>query len=337
MAASPKGSVSVLTELPLDPSLWWKPSDDHCHTPGDTRDWCETVWFSFMVPERGIGGWLYAQMRPNLGTLSGGAFVWAPGGLAPWEQPYYGYQFFEPLPENLDLTNVTFRNGVSVKCLAPGMSYDLGYRFRDSEEFVADLHFEGITPPVPHVRGAPPFVGGSSHYDQHGHVTGTIQLLGETIPVDCISIRDRSWGRRPEHIGRGKGRLSYAVGSVSADESFLVFCTPVGDDPLTEREQLSSGYLLRDGVFSRLAKAERLNECDPQTGAVATIRIEAVDELGRKLGLVGTAVSGIALPNSHLCVAATIRWDVNGRIGYGEDQDVWPFGLFADHIKQLRS
>lgn len=116
-----------------------------------------------MVPVRGIGGWLYAQIRPNLGTLSGGGFVWAPGGAAPWEQPYYAYQFFEPLPEALDLTNVTFRNGLSVKCLEPGMVYDLGYKFRDSGEFVADLRFEGVTPPVPHLRGAPPFVGGSSH------------------------------------------------------------------------------------------------------------------------------------------------------------------------------
>jgi hypothetical protein len=113
---------------------------------------------SFMVPEQGIGGWMYAQMRPNLGTLSGGGFVWAPGGWTPWEQPYNGYQFFEPLPENLDLNLKIL--GAKIRFIAPtaqqlprtrdhtpdGESHPLGRRSLHSWRIycgsLARLHFE---------------------------------------------------------------------------------------------------------------------------------------------------------------------------------------------------
>ena len=190
-------------------------------------------------------------MRPNAGASSGGAFVYDDGGWLPWELPYYGFLWHQPLPDPLDLRAVEFSNGVSVRALEPGMVYDLGYRFRDQDDFVADLHFEGISPPVPHLAGAPPFTG-SSHYDQHGRVTGELRLLGERIPVDCISVRDRSWGRRPEHLGR-RSRFSYCFGATSTNDAFLAFCRP--PNHVDETEELTSGYLIRDGEVRRLVSA----------------------------------------------------------------------------------
>ena len=280
-----------------------------------------------------MAGWLYVQVRPNIGTVSGGAFVYGPGAWGAWEQPYYAYQQFQAVPDPFDLRDVTFPNGVSVRCLESGQSYDLGYRFRDHTEFTAALHFEGLTAPVPHLVGAPPFVGGSSHFDQHGRVTGELQLLGETIPVDCIAVRDRSWGRRPEHVGRSGGRLSYVFGSTSDDEAFLVFCRPDGSGE--DREQLSTGYLLRDGSLQRLASATRINHRDAVTGGIDELIIQATDEAGRRLHVSGTAMSRFALVTNHLCVNTFLRFDVDGRVGHGEDQDVWAIGEFADHLKLL--
>jgi hypothetical protein len=217
---------------------------------------------------------------------------------------------------------------VSVKMIEPGMVYDLGYRFRDHDDFTAELRFEGLTPPVPHVQGAPPFIG-SSHYDQHGRVTGTLRLHGETIPVDCFAVRDRSWGRRPEHIGMASGRLSYVFGTTTADEGFLVFTTPPGDDQDADVEHLSSGYLFRDGALRRLATATRRNERDPATGGVRRIEVAAVDADGRALNVVGDAVSAMAMDRANLCINTFLRFDVDGREGWGEDQDVWPFARFA--------
>src|SRR6266540_3899279 len=182
----------MAVELPFDEHLRFREADDGLHEPGPSVDWTETTWWSFNVPERSLAGWLYASMRPNLGMVGGGAFVYDRAAWVPWELPYYGWLQLQPLPDPLDLRAVTFRNGVTVRCKEPGMRYELGYRFRDHTDFVADLDFEGLTPPVPHVHGAPPFTG-SSHYDQHGRLTGSLLLRGEHIDVDCISVRDRSW------------------------------------------------------------------------------------------------------------------------------------------------
>lgn len=314
--------------LPFEDHLLFAPADDRRHEPGPDMDWTETTWWSFNVPERALAGWLYAQVRPNLGTCAGGAFVYDPTAFVAWDQPYYAWTSHDRLPAAWDFDDVEFRNGVRVRALEPGMRYELGYRFRSERDFVADLAFEGLTQPVPHLRGAPPFVG-SSHYDQHGRVTGTLQLRGETIEVDCFAVRDRSWGRRPELLGRVH-RLSYAFATTPAREAFLVFAAPPADDHFCETETLTSGYLLRDGVLRRLVHAERRNERDPVTSAVRRIDISATDSDGRQLEVTGVARSAMALPTAHVTINTLLEWQMASGTGWGEDQDVWPIASLAD-------
>jgi hypothetical protein len=115
----------------LEPGLAWTEADDRVHEPASDRlDWTETTWWSFGAPERALFGWLYCQLRPNNGTVAGGAFVYDRSGSAPWDLPYFPYSQYTPLDPQVDLRDVTFRNGVSVRCLQPGMRYSLGYRFR---------------------------------------------------------------------------------------------------------------------------------------------------------------------------------------------------------------
>ena len=113
-----------------------------------------------------------------------------PGAISPWEQPYYGWFSHHPMPEKLELSDVSFKSGYSVRCLEPTMRYALGYQFRDSRELVADLEFQAIVPPVPHVQGAPPFVG-SSHYDQPGRLTGTLESRGWSSVSSVTPRRSR--------------------------------------------------------------------------------------------------------------------------------------------------
>ena len=50
------------------------PADDQHHFAVLGDDWwaTETAWFSFHAPERGLGGWFYTLLRPNIGTVAGG-------------------------------------------------------------------------------------------------------------------------------------------------------------------------------------------------------------------------------------------------------------------------
>lgn len=60
------------------PNASFTPRDDHFHFEemGDDRRATETAWFSFHYPERRLGGWLYTLIRPNIGTVAGGAWIW---------------------------------------------------------------------------------------------------------------------------------------------------------------------------------------------------------------------------------------------------------------------
>ena len=320
-------------DFPFDEAVRFSDADDDVHPPGPKRDWTETTWWSFHVAERSLAGWLYVQMRPHLGTASGGAFVYDPAGWLPWQLPYFGYTQFQAMPDPLDLRAATFPNGVSVACEVPGRRYRLGYRFRDQTEFVADLVFEGVIPPVPHLQGAPPFTA-SSHYDQPGRVTGTIELWGERIAVDCVSVRDRSWGRRPEMLGT-RTHLSYAFGSSSPGDAFLAFCAPPKGDPHCDVERLTSGYLYRDGCVRRLASATRRVTRDPGTGGVRQVEISGADTDGRPLEAFGTARSRMVLPGSTLCINTFLQWDLGGDRGWGEDQDVWSVAALAERFSRV--
>ncbi|MDE0615756.1 MAG: hypothetical protein OXI32_15180 [bacterium] len=316
----------------IEPELYFTEADDCLHPVDDpAADWTETMWWSFIVPERLMCGWLYTQVRPNLGTQAGGAFVYDNTGRTSWELPYFGYQHHQPLPEPLDLRDVTFRTGVSTKMVEPGMAYELGYRFRDQTDFIASLRFEGLTPPVPHAQGAPPFTR-SNHFDQHGRITGTIELRGEEIQIDSVSVRDRSWGRRPEILGRTRRRLSYTFGHTDADELFLAFCMP--DEPLTDTESLASGYLVRDGQLRRLTSGVRRTRRDPNTGAVRELHLECTDSDQRLLSANGLAQSCFFMNNVGVTVNSVVEWTTVDGGGFGEDQDVWTTAHMNDYLRQ---
>lgn len=308
------------------------PDDDRLHPASDKHSWTETSWWSFNVPERNLGGWLYVQVRPHQDSTAGGAFVWDDTASLPWELPFYGMFTHQKLAPDLDLRHARLESGVGIDVVEPGMVYDLSYRFRDEHDFVADLHFEGLIPPFPYLSGTPPF-SASSHFDQPGHLTGVVRLRGEDVAVDCLSVRDRSWGPRPEHWGRA-GRLSYAFGTFDRGNGFLAFCSPVGDDPFSEEERLTTGYLLRDGVARRLTAGRRRNRRDDGDGMVREIDLSLEDETGRTLEVSGTSVARMVLPRHRITYNSLIRWAAAGSTGYGEDQDLWPMPLAADRVRE---
>ena len=61
--------------------------DDGLHALSDRWWETETAWFSFHHPERRLGGWLYTMVRPNIGTVAGGAWVWDDTAWLPWPSP----------------------------------------------------------------------------------------------------------------------------------------------------------------------------------------------------------------------------------------------------------
>ncbi len=170
------------------------------------------------------------------------------------------------------------------------------------------------------------------------HVTGQIELDGETIDIDSLSVRDRSWGPRPgpRPPGSGSGSkprpprdpaqaqrppyspfgIGYVFGTQDADEMFLAYTLPCLWDGAA-RDVVTTGYLVRDGRYGLLVDGRRRCEFDPDQGWMRTIWLEAVDEHGRELSAVGRMVSH---HGEHGQGSAYFHWEWDGASGYGEDQ-----------------
>lgn len=290
--------------------------DDGFHFNEMGDDWwaTETAWFSFHHPERRLGGWLYTMARPNIGTIAGGAWVWDDSAHLSWEVLYSANYSALKIPVGQDLSDIRLPTGVSIKTLEPCMSYALGYE--DGERLKATLRFDAVMPAEPLTATGSTF-GSAHHFDQIGRVHGELLLYGERIDIDCLAMRDRTWGRRPENRPR---QAAYVTGVATAAHGFLVVTNvrPEGD-------LAAYGFLRRDGRTVSLAHGERRVERDPQHGWATRIELWATDMEGRELHAVGQPVSRIFI-NRHTFIDlnSLVRWDIGGEVAWGEDQDMWP-------------
>lgn len=288
--------------------------DDDLHPPSDNFYETETFWFSFFVPEHGLGAWLYASVKQNIGVTGGGMWIWDAHGADPWDAAYFQQFGHLKSPTPIGPGDLDFPTGLTIRTRTPAMVYDLG--FDDRAGTVVELRFDALEEPVALLRGAPPYPK-ASHYDQTGRVTGHLVLDGERIEVDCYAMRDRSWGPRYE---RGYRRVGYTW-AASPELSMLTFTAPEGSGP----EHVYAGYLRRDGEVARIVDGTRSVRRDPRHGWVTGIETEIVDERGRRTSARAEGGSHLILPGStSVCVNTSLSWTVDGIPMHGEDQDVWP-------------
>jgi len=298
--------------------------DDDFHDEQLSDRWweSETNWFSWNVPERRLGGWTYGQARPNARLCNGGVWLWDDTAALSWDLPYHAHYSGLRLPDRADrdMRDFEWPTGVHVRMLEPLTKYAIDYD--DGPELEVHLEFAAIMPPNPHPIGVAPFVKGT-HFDQAGHVTGELVLRGEHIPVDCFSVRDRSWGPRP--MGRPKRRnaatpdtaarsrgIGYSFGVAGPRDAWLVYSTPgVNDDPVV------CGFLLRDGEYAHILRGVRRLRVDADAGWPTGMEIEAVDDADRHLTVAGEAVSRHWRGNGG---DSLFRWHWDAHVGWGEDQ-----------------
>jgi hypothetical protein len=298
-------------------------ADDDFHDEVLSDRWweSETNWFSWNVPERRMGGWTYAQVRPNANLCNGGVWVWDDTAALEWDLPYHVHYSGLQLPPRSvrDMRDFAWPTGVHTKVLEPLQRYAIDYD--DAPDLELHLEFDAIMAPNPHPVGVAPFIKGT-HFDQAGHVTGEVVLHGERIAVDCYSVRDRSWGPRP--MGRPKrkpadagarsraGGIGYSFGVAGPRDAWLVYSTPSLDgDPVV------CGFLLRDGVYAHILRGERRLAVDPVAGWPVRMEIDAVDDAGRTLAVTGNAASRHWRGNGG---DTLFHWQWDRCDGWGEDQ-----------------
>ena len=147
----------------------------------------ETQYFSFSIPEAKIHSNLYLWHHPNLGVVSGGAWVWQGSKRHPVEAELNDFRLFmrDDRLQN-DLHDYRLANGYGVKVIEPLKRFHVTYRDDDRRNSF-DLEFTGLIPPV--------MTADNTHFEQPMKVRGELVLRGTRHDVDCFTIRDRSWGK----------------------------------------------------------------------------------------------------------------------------------------------
>jgi hypothetical protein len=303
------------TALVAADDMWHQPTSNHPH-------WTETSYWGFYAPNRRLSGIVYNMWRRNLGIVSSRVWIWNDKGDTFVDALYSSMQEHLVIPCDADPTNFSLPNGLSCQRVTPLQCHRL--RFTDGDAVHFDLTAQGVRAPVAafHASGD----SGAGHFDQHIHVTGSLELWGESIDIDCVSMRDRTWSVRDDSMGTSIRMIAGYMHAASLDDQgWLVMA--VGSPEAPDEQQIPSGTgsLVLDGKAATVVGGTR-RVTQRSNGRPTRIEVELHDGLGRTHRVRGKALNHFAtmLSPAFLTWFSLYRWvDETGRESYGESQEAW--------------
>ena len=299
------------------------PDDALFHPAGDDPWAYESYWFSFFVPDRKLMVYVYPWFRPNLGIAAGGVSAWDHTGAEPWNIVHSDYHWHLPCPAAEQMINgntLTLPQGVKLRVLEPLSKFEISY---EHPRLSLNVRFDAIHPAVIATRpiGNSQLFGG--RIDQCGRVTGELNLGGEIIAIDCLSMRDRSWGARRDD--NRDLNIGYFHATATETDAFLAcsnHAAPVDGTSKDIDAPVVFGYLIKDGDYQPLSQGNVTFTRDAQ-GRPLTVEIRGIDANGRALTASGSALSYFASqPSPGLFnLSSLATWHFNGISCTGELQN----------------
>ncbi len=251
--------------------------DDRLHPASDHWWETETAWFSFNVPERRIGGWFYNQVLATQQICNGGAWV--------WDDSADRVRFTRcatracvPRRRELDLRDVQLPNGNHLQVLEPLMSYRL--RYSDPGRFEADLRFDGIMAPNAHPIGVAPSGVVATSTNRCTSPARSPWTAKCSLSTACRCATGRgvpgpqgpdprkpppdpgAAASKPTKARRPPEGVGYPFATADERNGWLLYSRPTVVDGIAS-DELSTGYLLRDGVYGHLVSGRRRTWLDP--------------------------------------------------------------------------
>jgi hypothetical protein len=288
----------------------------------------ETQYLGFSVPEHDIQGLSYLWHHPNLGVVTGGAWVWK--GVKNNSLSCEIFDMVSYVDDSVladDLHHFRLPNSYEVEVVKPLQL--LRARYTDEARGNSfDIEFEALAEPMVLETGF--------HLEQPMRTRGTLTLGGERYEVDGYGVRDRSWGQLRREVHSDLPPMAWMTAIFGPD---LIFGTTAFDSPDRDPDwkgvleppggdPLRGGWICRDGVYSPVVSVVKRTHRNEVTLFPESVELTITDATGYTLEARGTVVAAADWRIWHnveaiVCLA---RWECDGRVGYGDVQDVLSHG-----------
>ena len=325
-------------------------ADEYFHEKSPDPYWSENTLFGFTVPERNLCGFVYWYWRPNMNLVVAGPCVWDHTGEDVYNCKYYGWDQHLAIPPGSQMYDFKLSNSLACRMIEPQKQYHITY---DRNGFKLDLLWTALAEPHymklkksgeedPGIKNWVKKEGDYSvgHYEHAGWFKGWIEVEGERIEINCGALRDRGWGPRHADI-KDPLRAGWPYAFASAQSGWHLYDPQTElkfeDDPIEgTTETVTTGFYIRDGIKAQVVSGTRRAERG-RDGRVLTQVIHAVDELGRELHAKGQTMNWLKWPiNSDIINWwSMVRWEYDGQVVYGEDQDFMNFKHYRRYWRKL--
>jgi hypothetical protein len=189
-----------------------RPEDDGLHPLGPEPNFNESMYFNFFDPKKLVGGFVRMGNRANEGQAEMTVCLFLPEDrvLFAFDRPEIDHNdAFDAGGLRFDILEPTERlrttyKGRAIQLDNPRALADPGRAFRESPRcsVALDLEHRAVGPMYgeSHDKGEEGREAdkqfAKAHYEQHMHVSGTLDLEGTSLAIDGYGLRDHSWGPR---------------------------------------------------------------------------------------------------------------------------------------------
>jgi hypothetical protein len=294
----------------------------------------ETYWFEILVPSADLIAHVYVYMRPNLSICSAG--VWISRGFSehPLQMDHFNYQAALPMPREQGNTIHVPEIGLKLTVIEPLKHLEITYEPPNNNVRVELFARAAMAPAVRNT---------GKHFNQFMRYTGTIRIGAETIEVDDISMRDRSWGEARAEDPTVVPVTAWASGFFKDKQiafNFIGFDDPkyevewAGVYPIPSDRTLMDGWYLENGLLTKVVRMSKRSVRDPRHRmALSSVQVEFEDAAGRTHHLLGKTRAACWMqnwPNVYVWLPL-MEWDLNGVKGWGDCQEY----LCTDYAKRF--
>lgn len=314
-------------------------TDMDFHTPPDAPpDWAETTLFDLHLPHANIHAWVYLCFRAGVGAVLCDITVTDSTSGHVLDVSYIDAQNYLPLPKRMD--RFTLPNGLSLDATAGPRDHYVDYVGIDSTEIhidvrgvmepydITDPSIDPMAPPQPEAAAEGSGFGAAyaNHFDMTCRITGELVLHGRTIPVDCLSVMDHSWGPRPE---RGMRAMCWVNANFESDFALHGIFSLNLAAPEGAQHEFRHGYALVDGEVRGAVGGALVARRDGRRTLAVELALE--DAAGRRYraeGAMRTYRDWLVYPNL-LAPMHMMEWSTEGRdaVGHGSHMEAWPLGV----------